>query len=31
MDLKNSNLWKEVMVEEIDVLDENGAWDIVEL
>jgi hypothetical protein len=29
--LENSKLWKKAMVEEMDALDKNEAWDIVEL
>jgi hypothetical protein len=28
---EDSKLWKKAMVEEMDVLDKNEAWDIVEL
>jgi hypothetical protein len=28
---EDSKLWKKAMVEEMDALDKNGAWDIVEL
>ena len=28
---EDSKLWKKVMVEEMDALDKNEAWDIVEL
>ena len=31
VDLEDSDLWKKDMVEEIDSLDKNTAWDLVEL
>jgi hypothetical protein len=31
MNLEDSKLWKKAMVEEMDALDKNEAWDIVEL
>jgi hypothetical protein len=31
MNSEDSKLWKKVMVEEMDALDKNEAWDIVEL
>jgi hypothetical protein len=30
VNLEDSKLWKKAMVEEMDVLDKNEAWDIVE-
>jgi len=30
MNLEDSKLWKKAMVEEIDALDKNEAWDLVE-
>jgi hypothetical protein len=31
VDSKDSKLWKKAMVEEMDALDKNEAWDLVEL
>jgi hypothetical protein len=31
MDSEDSKLWKKAMVEEMDALDKNEAWDLVEL
>ena len=31
VDLEDSDLWKKDMVEEMDSLDKNQSWDIVEL
>ena len=31
VDSEDSNLWKKAMVEEIDALDKNEAWDLVQL
>jgi hypothetical protein len=31
VNLEDSKLWKKAMVEEMDALDKNEAWDIVEL
>ena len=31
MNAKDSKLWKNAMVENMDVLDMNEAWDLVEL
>jgi hypothetical protein len=31
MNSEDSKPWKKAMVEEMDALDKNGAWDIVEL
>ena len=31
MNSEDSKLWKKAMVEEMDALDKNGAWDIVDL
>ena len=30
MNLEDSKLWKKAMVEEMDALDNNEAWDIIE-
>ena len=30
MNLEDSKLWKKAMVEEMDALDKNEAWDLVE-
>ena len=30
MNLEDSKLWKKAMVEDMDALDKNEAWDIVE-
>jgi hypothetical protein len=31
VNLEDSKLWKKAMVEEMDALDKNEAWDLVEL